>query len=61
MENKSDISKHDAYVIVRVMLRIEQQIEQAIREHREADWRAMARLSGALTYKQFGGDCVGEL
>lgn len=55
------ISKADASRIMRVMIRIEQQIMKAYDSGRIEDGNSMARLFGGLQYHQFETSCMGEL
>lgn len=55
------ISKADASRIMRVMVRIEQQVWKANRDGRFKDANSMARLYGKLQFRQFDTSLMEEL
>lgn len=55
------ISKDDAAVIMRVMVRIQEQIDKASETGRHEDAKKIAHLFGAISYRQFSGAFVREL
>lgn len=61
MTHQTIVTTKDAITMTRVLVRLEQQIERAYRETREADAASLARTFGALSYQFFGHSLTTEL
>lgn len=57
----TNISKQDASRIMRVMVRLQSQIDRASQEKRYADADAMSKMYGRLQYAQFESSMFMEL
>lgn len=55
------MNKRDAFIIMRVMVRIEQQIERAHWEGRTADACGIADIFGRISFQQFDLSLLEEL